>query len=83
MFVNFTYQAMSDNSIYSKILVHGSMESCKALIRFRCTILVGSTGKALKTITFLGFSQPWKLAAAVGNAIINAVLYGIYKKNCH
>ena len=39
---------------------------------------MGSTGEASETITFLGFLQPWESAATVGNAIINAVLCGIY-----
>ena len=54
------------------------MESCEALVEFRCATLVGSIGKALETVTFLDFLQPWESAAAVGNAVVNVVLCWIY-----
>ena len=54
------------------------MESCEVLAEFRCATLVGSVGKALETVTFLEFLQSWESAAAVGNAVVNAVLCWIY-----
>ena len=49
--------------------------SCETLVGFRCRTLVGYTGEAPETITFLVFLQPWELAAAVGNAFVNALFY--------
>ena len=53
--------------------------SCgEALVGFRYTKLVGSTGEIPETITFEGILQPWESAAVVGNAVVNAIVYGIY-----
>ena len=54
------------------------MESCEALVEFRCATLVGSIGKSPESVTFLDFLHPWESAAAVGNAVVNAVLCWIY-----
>ena len=60
------------------------MESCETLVGLRYETLVGSTGEALETITFSGFLQLWKTAAAAVNTDVNVVLLDLqWQKNCH